>query len=293
MTALGDVRPVDFRKPRHAMPSVPRPVAQWHERVGTLAGECWSKYLANTVTWSAAPSEVCSFSEAVSELPDPGFGMALTLGEPAATTLWVFEQSHILGLVADMLGMSEESPAEPRSLTVIEESMAQLLVAELAWAIGEAWPGRESIPCRVGDFERRPARSRIFAPGDTAFVSHFRLSGPNGTHECTWLVPQEALERIVTEEWPDGEMSTPVTAAVTEHLEQLAGTLAMTLSVRLGEAQLPMSQLADLQVGDVIVLDQPINRPIVAEVCGETKFLGFPGRIGPRQSFQVHEVLDA
>lgn len=292
MTGTRDVRPVDFRKPRHAVPSVPRPVAQWHDRIGTLAGECWGKYLANAVTWSAAPCEVCSFAEVIAELPDPGFGMTLALGEPAATTLWVFEQSHLLALVADMLGMTEEAPEEPRPLTIIEESMAQLLVAELAWAIGEAWPGRESIPCRVGELERRPARSRVFAPGDTAFVSRFRLTGPNGTSECIWLVPQDAITRLVTDEWPDGDAATPVTV-VTGHLEQLAGTLAMTLNIRLGGAQLPMSQLADLQVGDVIVLDQPINRPIVGEVCGEAKFLGFPGRIGPRQSFQVHEVLDA
>lgn len=291
MTAARDVHPVDFRKPRHSMPSVPRPVAQWHDRIGTLAGECWGKYLGSPIGWSAAPCEVCAFSEAVAELPDPGFGFTLALGEPAATTLWVFEQSHILALVADMLGMSDEAPAEPRALTIIEESMAQLLVAELAWAIGEAWPGRASIPCRVGDVERRPCRSRVFAPGDTALVTRFKLTGPRGASECLWLVPQEAIARLVAEEWPEGDAAAPVTAA-SEHLEELAGTLAMTLSIRLGDAQLPMSQLADLQVGDVIVLDQPINRPIVAEVCGEAKFLGYPGRIGPRQSFQVHEVLE-
>jgi flagellar motor switch protein FliM len=187
--------------------------------------------------------------------------------------------------------MAADESAAPRPLTAIEESMAQLLIAELVWAISEAWPGRTPIPCRVGEVERRPVLSRLFAPGDVAFVSRFALTGPAGVNECTWLVPHEALERAVTAEWPEDPQAAPPRDATTQ-LEQLAGALSLVLSVRLGQARLPVSQLADLQVGDVIVLDQPITRPVIAEVGGEPKFLGFPGRIGSRQSFQVHEVVD-
>ena len=169
--------------------------------------------------------------------------------------------------------------------------MAQLLISEMAWAISEAWPGRTSIPCRVGEVDRRPGLSRLFAPSDVAFVSRFNLGGPAGTYECTWLIPHHALERAVSAEWPEDPQSAPPRDA-TAQLETLAGTLSLVLSVRLGEARLPVSQLADLQVGDVIVLDQPISRPIIAEVGGEAKFLGYPGRIGSRQSFQVHEVVE-
>jgi flagellar motor switch protein FliM len=291
MSRAGSIQPFDFRKRRHSAPSVPRPVAQWHERIGTLAGEAWGKYLANNPAWTPGRSAVCSFAEAVSELPDPGLGIALTLGDPAVNTFWVFEQAHILSLVADLLGMNRDTDAGPRPLTAIEESMAQLLISEMVWAVGEAWPGRTSIPCRIGDLDRRPVLSRLFAPGDVAFVSRFNLSGAAGDFECTWLIPLQALERAVSAEWPEDRQAAPVRDA-TAQLEQLAGTLSLTLSVRLGEARLPVSQLADLQIGDVIVLDQPITRPVVAEVGGEPKFLGFPGRIGSRQSFQVHAVMD-
>lgn len=291
MMRASSVQPFDFRRRRHSAPALPRPVTQWHERIGTLGGEAWGKYLARNPSWSAERSSVCSFAEAVAELPDPGLGIALALGEPAVSTLWVFEQTHILELVADLLGMEWDPSAGARPLTTIEESMAQLLVAELAWAISEAWPGRKPIPCRLGDMDRRPVLSRMFAPGESACVSRFRLAGPAGDRECTWLIPQQALDRAVAAEWPEDTQSAPARDA-TAQLEQLAGGLSLTLSVRLGEAKLPVSQLADLQVGDVIVLDQPIARPIIAAVEGEPKFLGFPGRIGTRQSFQVHEVVD-
>lgn len=291
MMRANTVQAFDFRKRRHSAPAVPRPIAQWHERIGTLAGESWGKYLTKNPVWSAGRCDVCSFAEAIAELPDPALGISLALGNPAVTTLLVLEQSHILGLVADLLGMTADESASTRPLTAIEESMAQLLIAELVWAIGEAWPGRTSIPCRVGEVDRRPVLSRLFAPTDMAFVSRFTLTTESGVNECTWLIPQQALERAVSAEWPADPQAAPPRDA-TAQLEQLAGTLSLTLSVRLGDTRLPVSQLADLQVGDVIVLDQPITRPIIAEIEGEPKFLGFPGRIGSRQSFQVQEVVD-
>lgn len=290
MSQAAAPRPMDFRRPRRGAPPMPRAVGQWHERIGVLAAEAWSRYLQDRAAWAAAPAEVCTFAEAVNDLPDPGVGFSLQLAEPAMSTLWVFSQSHILGLVSDMLGTGDSAAEDPRPLSVIEESMAQLLIAELAWAIGEAWPGRESIPCRVGALDRRPSRSRLFAPRDMAYVWKFRLTSSSGAHDCLWLAPQDAVDTLVGTEWPADEPLEAATAS-SEHLEQLAGSLPLTLNVQLGSARLPMSQLANLQVGDVIILDQPINRPIVAEVGGTTRFTGFPGRIGSRQSFQVHEVV--
>ena len=43
--------------------------------------------------------------------------------------------------------------------------------------------------------------------------------------------------------------------------------------------------------GDVLVLDQSIHRPLTGYVAGEKKWVGKPVRVGPRQGYEVVEVL--
>ena len=54
----------------------------------------------------------------------------------------------------------------------------------------------------------------------------------------------------------------------------------------------PVAQLADLAVGDVVVLDHFISDPVLADIHGAAKYRGFPGRIGSQRSFQIVDVLE-
>lgn len=289
MNAATAYRPVDFRKPRSEA-AVPRPLAQWQDRMCTLAGEAWNKHLPSPVKWSRTRHEITAFAQAVEKLPDPGIGFVMSIGEEQFPTLWAFAPQHALLLAADLLGNLEPDWPKPRVLTAVEESLMQLLVSELAWALGEAWPGRQSIECRSGEFESRVSRSRLFARPDRMIVTEFQLSTRIGEAECWWLIPQAPFELLAGVEWPQApQAEEPKSAA--PGIERLAAGLPITLSVQLGSAKLPMAQLADLQVGDVVVLDQCISEPVLADIHGANKYRGFPGRIGIQRSFQIIDVL--
>lgn len=291
MSGGSGYRPFDFRKPRQGAPAVPRPLAQWQERICALAGEAWNKHLASPVKWACQQNESMRFADAVSRIPDPGIGASVAVSESQFGTYWTMAQSHVLSLIADMLGNVADKLPEPRPLTAIEESLVHLLISELAWAMGEAWPGRQSLSCRPVDIERRAARTRIFAPQEEVIVSRFVLSSRLGDTACLWLIPQEPIQQLLSAEWPD----TPDVAdarGAAPHVERLAAALPVTLTARLGTAQLPMAQLADLQIGDVIVLDQFISDPVAVDVHGTRKFRGYPGRIGLQRSLQIEEVLE-
>ncbi|MBL8848983.1 MAG: FliM/FliN family flagellar motor switch protein [Planctomycetaceae bacterium] len=283
-------RPVDFRKPRSEA-ALPRPLAQWQDRMCALAAEAWNKHLPSPVRWSRARHEITAYSQAVEKLPDPGVGFVMTIGDDPFPTIWAFAPQNALSLSADLLGNLESDWPKSRALTAVEESLMQLLMSELAWALGEAWPGRQSIACRPGDFDSRVSRSRLFARPDQMIVSEFQISTRLGEFECSWLIPQVPFEQLTSVEWPkDPQTDEPKSA--TPGIERLAAGLPITLSVQLGTARLPMAQLADLHIGDVVVLDQCISQPVLADIHGANKYRGYPGRIGVQRSFQIVDVLD-
>ena len=60
----------------------------------------------------------------------------------------------------------------------------------------------------------------------------------------------------------------------------------------LGAATLQVSQLARLRAGDLVILDQPVVSPMAAYVAGEARFLVWPGRVGPKQAFQIASLVE-
>ena len=74
-------------------------------------------------------------------------------------------------------------------------------------------------------------------------------------------------------------------------LKSLVRQIPMQLIVRLGSANLHVSDLLNLQPGDVVVLDQRVNEPLDAEVSDTPIFRGWPGRVGTKQAFQVSDVI--
>lgn len=286
-------KPVDFRRLRRdAVTAAPRPLAQWQDRMCTLAAEAWNRHLPSPIKWTRSRHEFATFAAALEKLPDPGIGFVVAIGEAQFPTLWTFAPKVALSLAAELIGNLEPDWPKLRALSAVEESLMQLLINELSWALGEAWPGRQSIACQPGAFESRIARSRLFARPEPMIVTEFQLATRLGDVECHWVIPQTPFEDLAGSEWPKAP-AVEEPKSNSPGIERIAVALPITMSVQLGTAQVPMAQLADLHVGDVVVLDQCISDPVLAEIHGAPKYRGFPGRVGAQRSFQIVDFLDS
>jgi len=59
----------------------------------------------------------------------------------------------------------------------------------------------------------------------------------------------------------------------------------------LGQAVLPLDEVARLQVGDIVQLDTSPNEPITVEVGGISRLLAQPGRKGEQSAVQLTGVI--
>ena len=81
-------------------------------------------------------------------------------------------------------------------------------------------------------------------------------------------------------------------AQMRDDLEKLVLCAPAELQVRLGKANVRLSRLADLKQGDIIVLDQRIEDPLVAELGGQPMFRGWGCRVGKQQVFQIDSEIN-
>lgn len=285
------VEPYNFRKPGRLASDLEQRLAAWLRDSCALGPDRWVKHMPFRLEMAPQGLEIVRPGEGLGRLPEAAVGYRMTLGEEGLLTLLVFARPLALALVAGMLGDPVgELPAD-RELTVIEDSLCEYVVQGLLVPVlQEAWPGREPLRLALEKKEPNPRRTRLFPPEQNVIVCTFGAQGPFGEQPWYWLLPQKGLLELFARPGPeqDGPQE-----AVRPRLELLVRELPVEVTVSLGTVELPLSYLAGLRAGDVIVLNQRVSEPLPATVAGQRKYRVWPGRVGSRQAFRIASVIES
>lgn len=266
---------------------------RWLRDACALAPKKWARHVPFGVQQSFQKVENLPAADALARLHETTLGFRTPLqADGGHDSLLALPRTLLLALVAGVLG---DSPAElpaDRELTPVEESLAEYLVQDpLVATLQETWRGAETLAFAAPHPEPNPKWTRIFRPADAVVMSTFTLQGPFGQQEWHWLALQNDLLKLFglavgsTEEAPERTSSAA-------QLELLVREFPVEISVVLGSVDLPLSQLANLRAGDLVILNHRVTDPLVATVADTKKFLGWPGRVGSRQAFQIDTAFD-
>lgn len=77
-----------------------------------------------------------------------------------------------------------------------------------------------------------------------------------------------------------------------ELLEYQLERVPVEVSVLLGEVELPVRDLAGLEVGDVVILDSVVSDEVRVMVGGESKFQGWPGLVNNKRAVRIARVVE-
>lgn len=194
-------------------------------------------------------------------------------------------QNFVAGLLGD--GVPLEAPE--RELSQVEFNLCELAIKTFVASMTEAWIGESSLMVELGGREPNLRRSKLFRPNDPLVVLRSSVKVQERDELWSWLVRLETLQEL---------FGTGPTLNVTapnrphrQQMESLVRGMKVPITVKLGRVQLTASQLAGLQIGDVVVLHQRASDPLKASISGQPAFLGWPGEIAGKQAFQIEADL--
>jgi flagellar motor switch protein FliM len=199
MTSAAGLQPYDFRKPSGLPDQVEQRLLYWQRGLASLAPERWSQHMVEPLAMEPVGHESMLMIDARRQLPESAIGCQMMLGERESPTLFVISRPLTLAMIALVLGESLDALPADRLLTTIEQSLCELLCEELAVSVAEAWPDQEPLRCRIGGFEDKPQRSRLFALGQRVLLARFNVQGGFGSHEIHWIASQEPLEELLAQ----------------------------------------------------------------------------------------------
>jgi flagellar motor switch protein FliM len=282
------IRAYNFAKP-------PRLVGDWNQRLTGwfgaalhLAAKAWQREVPFALEAQLAELDTFRWADALARVTDGQLGYRLPIAGNRLPSLLVLPRPLLLALVGGLLGETGEQLPEDRELTPVEQSLAEYFLQNL-WVpfFKETWPAVVQVIWEWPQPEPNPQCSRI-VPADTSVVVFTCvLRGPFGEASCSWLFPKKGLAELLGAEPSDA----PPADGAEARVEALVRNLPMDFVVVLGRVEISLAQLAELQVGDVILLNQRVGEPLSALVGEEPKFLGWAGRSGSSTAFRIESVI--
>ncbi len=278
----------DFTRPPPLASHLRAVLAQWFGRSNALLTELLAG-LSVPVELRFEDSSTVFPAESLSVWSDKALAFHVRLPGQDIPSLIALPNPFVQDLVSRILGDVPDQQPDERDLTPVELAVAEIVVETIVKSLKETWQGDSTIELSVGEVEPNLRRTKLFRPTESLVVCRSIVRTSLGDAQWCWFLTNEFLTRLLglptrSQRPADGQTGR-------RHLERLIRGMQTEIEVRLGGVQLTGPQLARLRVGDVVVLDQRVSEPLRATVRGEPKYLGWAGRVGNRQGFEIESEV--
>jgi len=274
---------------------VERPLAAalkiWMNKFTEMFPERWKELAPTPIKVTTLPIDSLRFDAVQGRWSQPSIGVPIRINGGAVNGMIVATQVDMLILIMEVLSESLSQKPSQRELTTIEQSLCELFLEQSLLTFGEAWPDKEILPTELGEIDRQPNRCRLMMPDRDVLVTGFQImtsSSPLiGPAKIEWMFAKDELKKLLGV--PD--QVTPVVSSGEKIPPDSIYQIDVEISARLGSAELGMDDLLQLDTGDIVKLNQRIERPLVLNVNDQPAFDVWPGRVGDQQCFQIESII--
>lgn len=279
---------IDFRKPGRVSEDIGQMLFKWQHGSREAIEFGWGRYISSAL--EIAPAQPAPLTGAeLRTLDESVVAYRVDIDRASYTTLILVNRSLAVALVQEVVGNPASELPEQRQLTDIELTCLDYLLEDLTRAIQS---GQSLKPPRKLTLTGRVQLKELhtqFPENVTNTDVSFQVGFPYGSERIHWVLPQEATLDLVA----SFATHNSTDAQNRKDLEKLLRGAPAELRVRLGDTKVQLSRLANLKQGDVIVLDQRIDDPLIAELGGQPMFRGWGCKVGKQQVFQIDSEISA
>lgn len=276
----------DFTRPPRLHPDHQAKLTQWVRQASSLLAEVFAGLsLPVKVAFESCTTEWSH--DSLKDWPDSTLAFQVTLAGCEASSILAISNPLAVSMIGSLLGdPPTELPAE-RDLSAAEASVGEFLINTILGGLMGAWIDESrGIQLKTADRETLLRRTKTFKPLELIAVCRLTMETAAGAAAWCWMLPNDFVLTLFGTTPRTTSHPTP-DATTRGQLESLVRGMNTEVAIRLGSVQLSTPQLANLRVGDLVVLDQRVSDPLQASIGNEPRFWGWPGQVGHRQAYVI------
>lgn len=265
-----------------------------HDRFIRLFRVTLSNSLRKMANLSVNSTGPLKFSEFMNSLPLPSCLNILRLDPLRGAAVMVIESKLLYALVDSFFGGNDVpyTKIEGKDFTQIEIKIARRIVLSAIDDLEKAWEPVYPLKIGYSRTEINPQFVAVVPPSDVVIATTFDVELEKVSGTIKIVVPYSTLEPIKSK-LSVGFQSEQLEVDfiwINRVKEQVMQTMA-NLTVKLGEADIQVRDLMNLEPGDIIQLDTDATMPLDVEVEGVVKFRGIPGLLKGNRAIRITDSM--
>lgn len=294
-TKTKKIRTYDFRNPQKMGKDQLRTLEIIHDNFGRLLQTFLSGYLRAQIKTSLLSVEQYAYSEFSNALSNPSFISIINL-EPLTGDSIIEISPEIAFVIIDrLLGGDGEKASTIRVFTEIEITLLKKIINKLLKLLAQAWENVVQLKPSLEKVETNPQFAQIVSPNETIALITFSISIGNIDGMINVCIPHIVLEPIInkltTKLWFTSAKTKVDSLEDNSLLHKRIKSTSVLLKAELGRATLSVSEILDLQIGDVVKLDTFEDNLAQVAIGSNLKYHCEPGLTGNNLAIKISRVI--
>jgi len=287
-----NAQPYDFRRPDRIPKDQLRAIHLLHENFARSLASSLSAYLRAYAIVNLVSVEQLSFMEFSQCLPSPTVMISLGMKPYDGNAVLEINPTLVFPILEMVLGGAGNSQANlSREITEIEQSILDGITRIILHDLRDSWQAVTNLAFSVEGHETEPQLLQILAPNEAVVAVSMEVRIGDNVGMINLGVPSiiiKILRQKFDQQW--SLRKTDSTEAEQGRLLELIRAARLHADGRLSGTTIRVEDLLDLEVGDVLAFDFPVERPLNLELNGQRRFVGQVIDNGRKRAFQIQEL---
>ena len=281
--------PYDFRRPDRIAKDQLRSIHLLHESFARSLASSLSAFLRAYVVVNLVSVEQLSYMEFSQCLPSPSCLVSLRMKPYEGNAVLEVNPALIFPILEMLLGGNAKAPLKiNREVTEIEQSILDGLYRIILNDLRNSWQAVSTMEFSIAAHETQPALLQILAPNEAMVAVSMEVRVGDNSGMMNIGIPSiivKMLRHKFDQQWSIRRSES--TEDEQSRILRLIKSGGIQLDGRLNGPTLTVEDLLQLEEGDVITFDYPVDRLVDLVINGKLKYHGQIISTGRKRGIQI------
>lgn len=283
----------DFKRPNRVSKEQLRAFRGIHDKMARNLSSQISAIMRSIVEIQLHSVDQMTYGEFLMSLPSPTSFNVFSMKPMDGTGVLEINPSIVFSMIDRLLGGKGETYDSQREFSDIELNLLDSILRQIMQTLKDAWAPVTEIFPSIDAKESSPNVVQIVAQNEVVIMVVMEIIIGHSSGMINLCYPVISLETILSRLGSRDLVFSETSSKKSRNkeLQALIGGANINISASIGQANLTLKEILDLQAGDIIRLNRKADDTVLVAIDGKDKFLADIGLQRYRKSIKIKEAL--